>query len=88
MTVTLSTLHTWRVDDEQGGELMMIARDGGESAASIAKRLQFREDQIEAAFAYAARYREETDEALADNEAAFERLFPGTRAAMVDAASS
>lgn len=77
-----SRLKVWHV--------AMLAQEG-DSAASIAESLGFLEEQIIAALAYAAQYPEEIAAAIADNDAAFDRLFPDAHASSakpVDAAAS
>jgi uncharacterized protein (DUF433 family) len=56
-------------------DVVLHAR-GGQSAAEIAKSLGFNVTQIQGALAYAARYADEIDAAIADADAAFDRLFP------------
>jgi len=48
----------------------------GKSAAEIAAALDFREDQIAAALTYIETYPDEIAATIADNEAAFDALFP------------
>jgi uncharacterized protein (DUF433 family) len=59
-------------------DVVLRAR-GGQSAGEIAKSLGFHETQIQGALAYAARYEDEIDAAIADADAAFDRLFPDAK---------
>lgn len=63
-------------------EVMMIAGHHGMDAQAVAASLQRPLDWVQAAFHYYEAYREEIDQAIADNRMGFEalqRLLPGAR---------
>jgi len=56
-------------------QLIMVARDHGMDAEQVARHLELKLEQVQAAFHYYEAYPEDTDRALADNDAmTFERL--------------
>jgi uncharacterized protein (DUF433 family) len=71
-------------------DVAIRAREG-QSAAEIAQSLRFHVAEIQGALAYAARYADEIDTDIADDQAIFDRLFPDAhkdRVTPVDASAS